>query len=58
MGPVISQIFSQAGQLASQAGQYIAQELSKPHNQAHIAKAFGEVIEKIEEFRKKDERRF
>ena len=47
MGPIISQIFSQAGQLASQAGQYIALELSKPHNQAHIAKAFGEVIEKI-----------
>ena len=45
MGPVISQIFSQAGQLASQTGQYIAQELSKPHNQAHIAKAIGEVID-------------
>ena len=30
---------------ASQAGQYIAQELSKPHNQAHIAKAIGEVID-------------
>ena len=47
MGPIISQIISQAGQLASQASQYIAQELSKPHNQAHMAKAFGEVIEKI-----------
>lgn len=51
MGPILSQIFSQAGQLASQAGQYIAQELSKPHNQAHIVKAFGEAIENIKKKR-------
>lgn len=35
------------GQLASQIQQFVAQELSKPHTQAHIAKAIGEVIENI-----------
>lgn len=47
IGPIISQLASQAGQLVSQAGKIAAQELSKPHNQAHIAKAIGEIINGI-----------
>ncbi len=42
MGSLFSQLVAQIGQLASQAGQFITQELSKPHNQTHIAKAIGE----------------
>lgn len=34
-------------QLAQQAGQFITQELSKPHNQAHIAHMAGKIIEDI-----------
>lgn len=33
--------------MASQVGLYVIQELSRPHNQAHIAKAIGEIIENI-----------
>ena len=47
MGPLLSQF----GQLASQAGQFISQELSKPHNQAHIAKAVGEIVENLKKKR-------
>ena len=47
IGPIISQLASQAGQLVSQAGKIAAQELSKPHNQAHIAKAIVEIINGI-----------
>lgn len=32
-------------QLTQQAGQVIVQELSKPHNQAHIAHMAGKIIE-------------
>ena len=34
-------------QLAQQTGQFIVQELSKPHNQAHIAHMAGKVIEDL-----------
>lgn len=47
MGPLLSQLGAQIGKLASQAGQFISQELSKPHNQAHIAKALGEMLKNI-----------
>lgn len=46
IGPFFSQLANQVGQFAAQAGQYVAQELSKPHNQAHIAKAIGEIWKK------------
>ena len=51
MGPLLSQLGAQFGQLASQAGQFISQELSKPHNQAHIAKAVGEIVENLKKKR-------
>lgn len=41
---MIGPIFSQA---ISQVTQFVSQELSKPHNQAHIAKAIGEVLKDI-----------
>lgn len=44
MGPLLSQLSAQIGQLASQAGLFICQELSKPHNQAHLAKAIDEIL--------------
>ena len=44
MGSLLSQLGAQIGQLASQAGQFISQEFSKPHNQAHLAKAIGEIF--------------
>lgn len=47
MGPLFSQLGAQLGQLATQAGQFVAQELSKPHVHAHIAKAIGEFIEEV-----------
>ena len=40
IGPIFSQFISQASQ-------FVSQELSKPHNQAHIAKAIGEVLKNI-----------
>lgn len=40
MGPLVSQ-------LMNQLGQFVLQELKKPHNQYHIAKAAEEIIKNI-----------
>lgn len=42
-------------QFASQAGQFVAQELSKPHNQAHLAHIAGKLIEDVK--RKKNDKK-
>lgn len=51
IGQIFSQLVSSGTQLlsqvASQALQFGQQELSKPHNQAHIVKAIGEICKDI-----------
>ncbi len=47
IGPILQQLTQQAAQIANQAGQFVMTELSKPHNQAHIVKAIGEIWKNI-----------